>query len=189
MIARGGPGADVGAKADAVADAWDAGLRPGAVVCDDRSDTDDEVVGFALFGPPARYAPRASSAPPPDPAALLLATVYVEPAWREQGIGRLLLHAALREAIRQDRRAVEAFGDRRHLERSCLLPVEWLLHEGFEVHREHVRTPLLRMDVRRLLRWAETLEEALDEVLARLPRRAPAAPGWSSGREASTIGR
>jgi hypothetical protein len=51
--------------------------------------------------------------------------------------------------------------------------VTWLLHEGFEVHREHPRTPLLRLDVKRTVRWAESLEHALEEVLGALPRRLP----------------
>jgi GNAT superfamily N-acetyltransferase len=150
------------------------GLPAGAVVEVPRgTQRDREVAGFALFAPSERYAPRGGTAPRADRDALLLATVYVGDIHREAGIGRLLLQAALREAIRQDRPAVEAYGDRRFRERTCLLPVTWLLHEGFTIHREHPRTPLLRLDTRRTVRWAESLEHAWDEVLARLPVTAP----------------
>ncbi|MEX2550537.1 MAG: hypothetical protein WD638_09935 [Nitriliruptoraceae bacterium] len=135
-----------------------------------RRDRAVEVAGFALFAPADRYAPRAAPTPRPSPDALLFATAWVGDVHRESGYGRLLLQAALREAIRLDRRAVEAYGDRRFLERACVLPATWLLHEGFEVHREHPRTPLFRLDTRRTVRWAESLEHAWDEVLAHLPR-------------------
>ncbi len=150
------------------------GLPAGAVVEVPRGNQRGrEVAGFALFAPSDRYAPRGGTAPRADRDALLLATAYVGDIHRDAGIGRLLLQAALREAIRQDRPAVEAYGDRRFRERTCLLPVTWLLHEGFTIHREHPRTPLLRLDTRRTVRWAESLEHAWDEVLARLPVTAP----------------
>ena len=132
---------------------------------------------FALFAPAERYAPRGGAAPRASPGSMLLATVWVDDVYRGHGLGRLLLHAALRETLRQDRPALEAYGDRRFRDRTCLLPATWLLHEGFAVHREHPRVPLLHLDVRRLTRWAGSLEHALDEVLAHLPRpaRVPAA--------------
>jgi GNAT superfamily N-acetyltransferase len=144
------------------------GFPPGRLV-----RVDDEVAGYALFAPARTFAPRRPPVPPTSDDALLLATVWVEPFYRESGLGRLLVQAAVKDAIRADAPAVEAYGDRRWLERGCLLPATWLLHEGFEVHREHPRTPLLRLDVRRTVRWAESLEHALEEVLAALPRRRP----------------
>lgn len=153
------------------------GLPPGAIVeVPGQRPGSTGLAGFALFAPTERYAPRTGAAPRTSRDALLLATVWVAEVHREVGVGRLLLHAALREAIRQDRPAVEAYGDRRFRERACLLPATWLLHEGFSVHREHPRTPLLRLETRRTVRWAESLEHAWDEMLARLPVGAPA-PG------------
>lgn len=154
------------------------GVLPGAIVevPGQQRRGSAALAGFALFAPSERYAPRTGAAPRTSRDALLLATMWVAEVHREVGIGRLLLHAALREAIRLDRPAVEAYGDRRFRERACLLPVTWLLHEGFSVHREHPRTPLLRLETRRTVRWAESLEHAWDEMLARLPVGAPA-PG------------
>lgn len=150
------------------------GVPPGATVSvPGHRHQGPGVAGFALFAPSERYAPRAGAAPRTSRDALLLATVWVAEVHREGGLGRLLLQAAIREAIRQDRPVVEAYGDRRFRERSCLLPATWLLHEGFAVHREHPRTPLFRLETRRTVRWAESLEHAWDEMLARLPVRAP----------------
>jgi len=154
---------------------------------------DDEVAAHAVFGPAEVFARRPALVPSPTPGSLLLATVWVQPQWRGLGLGRLLVQAALKEAIRLDLPAVEAYGDRRWHERECHLPATWLLHEGFEVHGEHPRTPLLRIDARRTLRWAESLEHALEEMLAHLPRRvrspvpvpvpAPAQASQHAGRD------
>ncbi len=131
------------------------------------------VAGYALFGPSRSFARRRPPVPATSQDAVLLATMWVDPGHRDGGIGRLLVQAAIKEALRLDLAAVEAYGDRRFHERSCVLPAMWLLHEGFEVHREHPRTPLFRMDVRRTVRWAGSLEHALEGVLEHLPRRGP----------------
>jgi GNAT superfamily N-acetyltransferase len=145
------------------------GFAPGRLVV-----IDGEVVAFAAFAPTVTYAPRGVGVPIASDDAVLLATAWVVPAHRGAGIGALLLRAALREAIRIDAPAVEVYGDRRFHDRSCTLPAGWLLHQGFEVHAEHPRTPLLRLDVRRTVRWAGSLEHAWEEVLGRLPHPVPA---------------
>jgi GNAT superfamily N-acetyltransferase len=142
---------------------------------------DDELAGYAIFAPARTFARRRPPAPAPSPDAVLLATIWVQPVWRQHGLGRLLLQHAIKDAIHLGATAVEAYGDRRWMERSCVLPATWLLHEGFEVYREHPRTPLLRVDTKRTVRWAESFEHAWEEVLGRLPRgvRAPAPEGVS----------
>lgn len=141
---------------------------PGSVV---RSD--GRAVGYALFASARSFAARVRPVPRASDDALLLATLWVEPGDRDGGVGRLLLQAAVRAALDRDLTAVEAYGDRRYREGRCVLPCTWLLHEGFTVHREHPRYPLLRLDVRRTARWAQSLEQALDGVLGRLPQPAP----------------
>lgn len=136
-------------------------------------DEDGEVVGFALYAASGTFAPRRFPVPEVDRDTILLATVWVAPDRRGHGVGRLLLRAAIKDALHLGVPAVEAYGDRRWVERGCVLPATWLLHEGFEVHREHPRNPLLRLDVKRTARWAESLEHALDELLGALPRRVP----------------
>jgi GNAT superfamily N-acetyltransferase len=144
------------------------GAPPGRV-----ATVDGAVVGYALFGRSRSFARRRPPVPTASPDSVLLATAWVDPGHRDAGIGRLLVQAAIKEALRLDLAAVEAYGDRRFHERSCVLPAMWLLHEGFVVHREHPRTPLFRLDVRRTVRWAGSLEHALEGVLGHLPRRAP----------------
>jgi len=154
-----------------------AGRPPGRVVI-----VDDELAGYALFAPAAEFAPRRMVVPPASRDALLLATLWVSPFHREHGVGRLLVQAAVKEALRLDLRAVEAYGDRRWRETDCVLPCTWLLHEGFEVATEHPRYPLLRLETRRTV--LDALEHAVEEVLDRLPRRIIDAP--VPVREAST---
>lgn len=132
---------------------------------------DGRIAAWCLFGPPEAFAPRRLPVPRVSKDALFLATLWVEPAFRGGNLGRLLLHAAIKEATRADRRAVEAYGDRRPREGACVLPGTWLLHEGFTVSREHPRYPLLRLDVRSVARLGDTIELAIDAVREQLGAR------------------
>lgn len=135
------------------------------------------MAAFVIFAPAEHFTPRKAPVPNLSSEAIQLATLWVEPHHRQSGFGRLLLQEAIKEAVRRDAPAVEAYGDRRWREGACVLPATWLLHEGFQLHREHPRYPLLRLDTKRTVRWAESLEAAMDEILERLPvgqpRRAP----------------
>jgi GNAT superfamily N-acetyltransferase len=133
----------------------------------------DKLAAYVLFGVPGTFAPRKAPAPRSSDDALLLATIWVDPTQREGGIGRQLIQAAIKEALRLDLPAVEAYGDRRFREQDCVLPTMWLLHEGFEVHREHPRYPLLRLNTRRAARWTDTLEHALEDIWDLVPKRVP----------------
>lgn len=162
------------------------GFPPGRVVV-----RDGEVVAFALFGRPGAFVPRRDPIPATSDDALFLATVRVAAGSRGGGLGKLLLREAIRAAIEADLRAVEAYGDRRFREHDCVLPSQWLLHHGFEIRHEHPRYPLLRLEVKRTLRWAESLEAAFDEILERIPRKVPLpqqAPAPRSGANPSEGG-
>lgn len=191
------PASEAGRDAEARKRSWvdaevAAGTPPGVVLWwgpergprrPPPSEAAAPVAAFALFATADRFAPRAAPAPRASADALLLATAWVAPTHREQGLGRVLLHQALREAIRRDLAAVEVYADRRFRERTCVLPAPWLLHEGFVVHREHLRVPLLRLETRRTARWTEQLEHAWDEVLSRLPELVPSPqPGGTVAR-------
>ncbi len=142
------------------------GIQPGVQLRDG-----DARVGYALFGPAHTLAPRAGTVPRSSPDALVLATAWVAPEARSHGYGRLLVQAAIREALRLDLDAVEAYGDRRSREWDCVLPAGWLLQEGFEIAAEHPRYPLLRLETSRVARWAESIEHAIEEVLGRARSR------------------
>lgn len=134
----------------------------------------DRTLGYALFAATRTLPARGGTVPATSGDALLLATVWIDAGVRGRGHGRLLVQAAVREALRLDLRAVEAYGDRRAREWDCVLPAGWLLHEGFEVVAEHPRYPLLRIDTGRVARWAESLEQAVEELLGRSrPKRVP----------------
>lgn len=137
---------------------------------------DGELAGWALFAPARDFTPRMPPVPPTSSGSLLLATLWVAPFHRRGGIGRLLVQAAIREALRLGLGAVEAYGDRRWRESACTMPCTWLLHEGFEVAAEHPRYPLMQIDTNRPVRWAVSLEHAVEEVVGRLRRRAARRP-------------
>lgn len=140
-----------------------------------------QVAGWCLFGPPGAFAPRRAPVPRISKDALFLATLWIEPPFRGGHLGRVLLHATIKEALRTERRAVEAYGDRRHRDATCVLPGTWLLHEGFALHRDHPRYPLHRLDVRSVVRLGDTIELALDAVLGKIGARRPEpAPGQTS---------
>lgn len=173
---RPAPGASAAAQGSAAIQkqAWCAaqsqdGHPPGRLVL-----LDDEVAGYVLFAAAGSFVRRRPPVPSTSTDALVLATAWVAPHFREQGIGRALVQAAVKEALRRGLPAVEVYGDRRFREYDCVLPAMWLLREGFVVHREHPRYPVLRIDARRTVRWADSLEQALEGVRERLPHRAPA---------------
>lgn len=132
---------------------------------------DDRAVGYALYAPPA-YLPGAGGFPtaPVSSDAVLLSAVYVEPAARGGGLGRMLVQGMARDLIeRGGIAAVEAFGDTRGPgrpgARSCLNPVDFLTSVGFKTQRAHATTPRMRMDLRTTLTWREELEGALERLL------------------------
>ena len=76
---------------------------------------DDRPVGYVLYAPPA-YLPGAGGFPtaPVSTDAVLLSAVYVAPAARGGGLGRMLVQGMARDLIeRGGIAAVEAFGDTR----------------------------------------------------------------------------
>ena len=123
----------------------------------------ERLVGYAAHA-------RAGGAPrvrrlglvvPPD--AMVLTTLWVAPDHRGHGIGRLLVQATLSAAVKQRARAVHAVGGRGSASPgSCVVPVEFLMHQGFAVQRDHPRYPLLRVDLRQTVR--DTVEQALVQV-------------------------
>lgn len=144
------------------------GRAPGrAVVVDGRT------VGFIEFVTAEHVRRRRAPVPASDRDVLVLTTMWLDPSHRTGGLGRVLVQEAVKEAMARHLPAVEAWGDRRWRPDRCVLPITWLLHEGFEVAREHPRYPLLRLEVSRTVRWAESLEQAVEEMRDLLPRRSP----------------
>lgn len=140
---------------------------------------DDLPVGHLIYAPPV-FVPGARSFPtaPVGTDSVLLVTGHVAPAYRGQGLGRVLVQVMAKDLIRHGGiRAVEAFGDTRGRAGHCVLPADFLLGVGFKTQRHHPRHPRMRMDLRSVISWREDFETALDRMLGAVGGRRPATEG------------
>lgn len=133
---------------------------------------DGEILGFVKYAPPA-YFPQVAhfAAGTPSEGAVLLACLHVDPDARHAGLGKVLLHAAMRDLATRGERAVEAYaahnpGDGTELP---VVSVDFLLKQGFTVVRPHPEFPLMRLELKSLAAWTENVEAVLDSL--RLPVR------------------
>jgi GNAT superfamily N-acetyltransferase len=138
---------------------------------------DDQVVGHLMFAPAVHLPGGAGFATAPVSSdAILLATGYVDPDCRGQGLGRVLVQAMAKDLIKRGGiGAVEAFGSMKPREGECVLPVDFLLAVGFKTHRPHAAYPRMRMDLATTVSWREEFEAALDRLVGVVAgkRRAP----------------
>ena len=140
---------------------------------------DDQAAGFVMYAPPV-YVPRAGSFPtsPVSGDAVLLTTGWIEPAFRGEGLARMLLQGAAKDLTQRGIKAVEAFGggraavggdghdDSAHdTGAACVLPAHLLESVGFTVVRPHHEYPRLRLELRTALSWREDVEAALERLL------------------------
>ncbi|WP_028475915.1 GNAT family N-acetyltransferase [Nocardia sp. CNY236] len=81
--------------------------------CGQMAQVGGAVAGCALYAPP-RVVPRAALFPtsPVSPDAVLLTTLWVEPAHRDADIAYRLIQAVVADLVRRGVRALEAFGIR-----------------------------------------------------------------------------
>lgn len=136
---------------------------------------DDEVLGFVKYAP-VRYFPQARTfrAAPEDEDTVLLTCLHVRADARHHGLGKVLVHAALRDLMLRGVRRVEAFGTthrREPIEDIPLLNIDFLVREGFTVARPDVEYPLMRIELRSLAAVTDNLEAMLESL--RFPLRAP----------------
>ncbi|MEU2759621.1 MULTISPECIES: GNAT family N-acetyltransferase [unclassified Streptomyces] len=127
---------------------------------------DDVPVGFVLYAPPA-YVPRSMAFPtsPVSPDAVQLITGLIIPEYQGQGLGRVMVQAVAKDVLRRGFKAIEAFGDARPQQSTCVLPADHLLAVGFKTVRPHPVHPRLRLELRTTLSWKEDVEMALDRLL------------------------
>ena len=139
---------------------------------------DGEFLGLVKYAPP-RYFPQARHMPsgPPIADAVMLACLHIAPEARRRGLGGVLLRAALRDLSLRGERTVQAYAlaGRADYDTAPAVGVEFLLRSGFTVARPHPAVPLLRLDLKSLVAWPESLESVLDSL--RIPvgvaKRAP----------------
>lgn len=138
---------------------------------------DGRLVGYALAGPATDF-PRSESFPARvSKDAWFLATAFVVPDAWGQGIGKALIQAVLKDAKERGKRALECFADRAWAGPDCILPAPFCESVGFKVKRDHVRFPLMRIDVRSLGKLTASAAEAVEEFLrsVKIPTPAPGA--------------
>jgi GNAT superfamily N-acetyltransferase len=130
---------------------------------------DDEVAGVVVYAPAAFLPGTAGfSTAPPSPDAVVMSTVYVEPARTGGGLARVLVQGMARDLIKRGGiPAVEAFGHaRRRPPGDCTVPADFLGSVGFKTQRPHPITPRMRMDLRSALTWREEVESALERLVS-----------------------
>ncbi len=120
------------------------------------------LAGYVTYAVPARA----------GGAALTVLGLHVDAGCRGVGLGRALVHAVAREALRRPRvRAVEALAARGHPVAglgSCLAPLDFWLACGFTVVREHPTSPRVRLDARSLAGWRTGVEDAVEQAWERV---------------------
>lgn len=146
--------------------------------CGRVATEDDEVLGVIKYAP-SRYFPQAARFPsaPAEPDTVLLACIHIRDDARRHGLGSVLLRAALRDLLVRGERSVQAFACSGCSDMTLqpVMGVEFLLRNGFTVARPHPVYPLMRLDLRTLVTWADNLEAVLQSL--RIPlgsaRRVP----------------
>lgn len=130
--------------------------------------------GYITYAPPG-YSPRSRAFPtsPVSADAVLLMTAHITPEFTGGGLGRMLVQGMARDLTRRGTKAIEAFGDARWSQPSCVVPVDYLLAVGFKTVRPHARHPRLRLELKSALSWREDVEVALERLLGSMqPERA-----------------
>ena len=135
---------------------------------------DDRPVGYVMYAPEA-FVPGAAAFPtaPVSPDAVLMTTMYVDPAHARGGLGRMLVQGMARDLIKRGGiRAVEAFGDARGAGHPltpgtggrCVVPADFLGSVGFKTQRVHPTTPRMRMELRAAVTWKHEVEAAFGRL-------------------------
>lgn len=129
---------------------------------------DGTPVGYALLGAAEDFQRAAFFPARVSKDALFLAVAHIIPEWQGRGHGRALIQAVLKAAKERNKRAIECFADRQWAGPDCLLPAQFCERVGFRVKREHVRFPLMRIDVRSLAKVRDSAAAAVEELLESL---------------------
>lgn len=143
--------------------------------CGRVATEDDEILGFIKYAP-GSYLPQANHFPagvPNGGAAPMLACIHIRDDAKRHGLGRLLLHAALRDLTLRGERTVYAYAAAGHGDVTYrpVIGVEFLMRHGFTVSNAHPEYPLLKIDLRSLVSIAENLDAVFQSL--RIPIRQP----------------
>ena len=149
---------------------------------------DDRPVGHVLLVP-ARYVPRLAAFPttPSDPATLMLRHGAINADAAGRGLRKVLVQAAVKEALRHRARSIEVIAARPQAvgKHPCVLECTFVENLGFRVARDHPVYPRLRLDLRTILTVREGAAAAVRKALAKVPGVHPV-PETHSGRARAT---
>ncbi len=135
---------------------------------------DGVAAGYLLYAPP-QYVPRSVAFPtsPVSSDAVVLMNAHVVAEFSGGGLGRMLVQGMVKDLTRRGIRAVEAFGDLKPDDLTCVAPAEYLLAVGFKTVRPHVRFPRLRLEIKTAMSWREDVEVALERLLSSMTPERP----------------
>jgi GNAT superfamily N-acetyltransferase len=140
-------------------------------------DEDGRVIGFIKYAPPGFF-PQAKHFPaaPPSDDAVFIACLHVVDDARHLGLGKLLLHACLRDLLLRGERAVESYAFDGRVAELPVVSLQFLIQQGFEIVRPHREFPLLRLNLKSVSTVTENVEAVLEtlNIPLRVPKRAPA---------------
>jgi hypothetical protein len=142
--------------------------------CGKIAYVDGVPAGYVLYAPPL-YVPRSVAFPtsPVSGDAVMLMTASILDEFTGGGLGRMLIQGVAKDLTRRGVKAIEAFGDLRRDEGSCVLPADYLLAVGFKTVRPHHHFPRLRLELKSTVSWREDVEVALERLLGSMtPERA-----------------
>ena len=100
-------------------------------------------------------------------------TAHVMSEFAGGGLGRMLVQGLAKDLTRRGIKAIEAFGDNKWTQPSCVVPVDFLLSVGFKTVRPHHRYPRLRLELKTALSWREDVEVALERLLGSMQPERP----------------
>ncbi len=134
-----------------------------------------ECLGIAAFG---RYHlfPRLKvfSVYPPDPSSYFLACLFVTKEYRDLGIEQKLLINVQKELLSKKKYSIESIGKRINEDRnlkdqeSCpIIPIKFLINNGFYIKKNDANFPLLRIDLRSMQKVLSEEEDLLEKYILR----------------------
>ena len=108
---------------------------------------------------------------PPDSSSIFLACMFVEPEYQDFGVGERLLLSVEKEMLNQGKKSLETVAKRQNddisendYENLHLIPIKFLIKNGFFVKKNDEYFPLLRLD----LSTIETVLSEEESLFARL---------------------
>ncbi len=91
---------------------------------------------------------------PPDNDCIFIGCLYIKSGYRNMGVGQRLLMATERDLLKKKIRSIEIIGQRNTegYGDKELVPVKFLIGNGFYIHKNDFKYPLLRLDLETIVK-------------------------------------